>query len=67
MGTKLVYLNRRQSHARGKLATSRPHEFLSKRSELLKQRSSLASDEVRGQIKSDLGLFWESSHLAAND
>ena len=57
MGTKLVYLNRLQSRARGILATSRLHEFLSKRSELLRQRSSLVSDEVRRHIKSDLGLF----------
>lgn len=35
MGTKLVYLNRRRSRARGILVTSRLHEFLSKRSELL--------------------------------
>ena len=43
-----------------RLATSRPHEFLSERSGLFRQRSSQASDEV-AHIKSDEGLFWTST------
>ena len=43
-----------------RLATSRPHEFLSERSGLFRPRRSQASDQVR-HIKSDGGLFWKST------